>query len=181
MKIDKTYILDPQFHTDRIRGNAIAFIHELKVDEKDKPVEIRIRTKVKTKSEEQRAWFHKCCQTLGDAIGEPMGHIKELVKQRVFGVDVVKIGKKSYVITSSSERDDDGELRSTVDYGRLIDDLYLLAAEAGVALPDPDPRLRRNVKRRPVGQVQPLPDRFQGRVSSNVEAEIPAPNDAYTE
>jgi len=150
VKIDKTYILDPHFRPEDIRANAINFITALILAPQDKPVEIRIRTHTKTKSEEQRAWFHKCCQTLGDAIGEPMGHIKELVKQRVFGVDVVKIGKKSYVITSSSERDEDGELRSTVDYGRLIDDLYLLAAEAGVALPDPDPRLRRNVKRRPV-------------------------------
>jgi len=150
VKIDKTYVLDPKFHLDNIRHNAMLFIASLVIDEKDKPIEIRIKTHTKTKSDEQRAWLHKCYTIVGDALGYPPGCIKEANKQRVFGSDVVIVGRKSYVITPSSERDEDGELRSTVDYGRLIDEIYIMAAEAGVALPDPDPRLRRNVKRRPV-------------------------------
>ena len=135
---EKRYVLhkdDPRRTV--IRSNAVNYI--LTSLPENKSMEIVIRQHRKTHNDEQRGGFHFLCQTLGDRLGYSKGEIKEMVKKCVYGVSQVIIGQRIFQVTESSEVNEDGELRDTLDYSRLIDGIYLLAAEAGEVLPQLDP------------------------------------------
>lgn len=107
--------------------------------EQKKPYAVTIEPHVESLSREQQGWFHFLCEYLGNQIGYTEGEIKDMVKERVFGVDE-KMGPdgKVYRFVKSSQYTEDGKKRNKIDYGRLIDGVYLLGGEAGVILPEPD-------------------------------------------
>ena len=119
-----------------IRNNAVNYLKQVNLD---KSVEVVIRQHRKSRTDEQRGGFHFLCETLGNRLGYTQGEIKDMVKQHVYGVHEVTVGERVYLVTESSEVNEDGEPRDTLDYGRLIDGIYNLAAEAGEVLPILDP------------------------------------------
>ena len=134
---EKRYVLhkdDPR--KEIIRANAVNYLQNANLE---KSVEIIIRPHRKSLTEEQRGGFHFLCQTLGDRLGYTLGEVKEMVKQHVYGSRTVKCGGHVFQVTESSEVNEDGELRDTLDYSRLLDGVYLLAAEAEEILPQLDP------------------------------------------
>ena len=134
---EKRYVLhkdDPR--KEIIRANAVNYLQNANLE---KSVEIIIRPHRKSLTEEQRNGFHFLCQTLGDRLGYTLSEVKELVKKEVYGTRPVTIGGRTVEVTQSSEVNEDGELRDTLDYSRLLDGAYLLAAEAGEVLPQLDP------------------------------------------
>ena len=135
---EKRYVLhkDDQ-RKQTIRSNAMNYI--LTSLPENKSMEIVIRQHKKTHNDEQRKGFHYLCQTLGDRLGYSLGEIKELVKKEVYGTHPITIGSRTVEVTQSSEVNEEGELRDTLDYSRLLDGVYLLAAEAGEVLPQLDP------------------------------------------
>lgn len=144
MKARRFVLDDTDKRSELWRANCLAYIKALKAP---KPMEIIVRRYKRDKTAEQRGWFHSLCTLLGADVGYSMGAVKEIVKQRVFGTDTVAVGPRTYTVTPSSERDDDGEERKTDEYAKLIDEIYLLGAEAGIVLPDPDPMLARRMRR----------------------------------
>ena len=142
----KRFIIDPENkRAEEVRANGIRYLQTLEIT---KPVEVIIRRYRRSLTDEQRGWFHKLCTMLGDEVGEQMGDIKQMVKQRVYGTEEHYVGGKAYTITPSSETDDEGEKRSVFDYAKLTDEVYRMGGEAGVSLPEPDPMLARRMKRR---------------------------------
>ena len=138
----KNYIIhkDDQ-RNESIRSNALNYIRMLPLT---RSIEITIQPYHKDLTKEQRGWFHQLCKILGDEIGYPLGTIKEVVKENVYGKTVVKVGNREYLVVESSEHDADGNKRKTIDYADLIEGAYQLGAEAGIVLPNPDPRLRKS-------------------------------------
>ena len=135
--MNKRYILHADDkHKESVKANALSFISNLSMD---KSVEIIIRRYRKSHSDEQRGSFHFLCQVFGDRLGYTKGEIKEMVKKHVYGVRTVHVGSKCFEVTESSEVDENGEPRDTLDYGRLIEGIYILAAEVGEILPALDP------------------------------------------
>lgn len=135
--MNKRYILHADDkHKESVKANALSFISNLSMD---KSVEIIIRRYRKNKTEAQRGAFHFLCQALGDQLGYSLNEIKELVKKDVYGVHEVRIGDLAFEVTCSSERNEDGDPRTTDEYARLIDGVYRMAGYAGEILPALDP------------------------------------------
>lgn len=135
--MNKRYLLHADDNNrEAIRSNAISFIMNMSLD---KSVEIIIRRYRKNKSDAQRGAFHFLCQTLGDQLGYSMNEIKELVKKDVYGTHEVQVGNKVFEVTCSSEKNEQGEPRTTDEYARLIDGVYRMAGYAGESLPALDP------------------------------------------
>ena len=133
----KRYVLhkDDQ-RKELIRRNAVHYINQANLD---KSLEIIIRPHRMSHTEFQRGGFHFLCKVLGDRLGYTLGEIKEMVKQHVYGMRTVNCGGHTFQVTESSEVNEDGEIRDTLDYSRLIDGVYRLAGEAGEVLPILDP------------------------------------------
>jgi len=131
--MNKKYILHKDDkRAEAIRNNAINFIRMINLE---RSTEIIIQPHRKSHSDDQRGALHFLCQEFGDRLGYTLGETKEMVKKYVYGTRHVRIGDKVYEVTESSEVNEEGEPRDVIDYGRLIDGVYLLAAEAGEVLP----------------------------------------------
>jgi hypothetical protein len=135
-KTDRKFIIrKDDRNRDRIKANCLRAVSEVEaVIPGD--VEVVIKKHVRNKTGEQRGWFHKLCQMLGDELGYTMGEIKELVKKDILGTREIRIGDRCTEVTESSEQ----QLRDR--YSDLIEGVYRIGAEAGVVLPNPD-RFRR--------------------------------------
>ena len=108
--------------------NALKAVKDLM---KEDNAEVIIRPYKENKTGEQRNWFHKLCQILGDECGYTKGEIKEMVKHEVLGTKQVTIGGKTREVAESSEAED------RKGYSLLIDGIYRIGAEAGIVLPNP--------------------------------------------
>ncbi len=96
-----------------------------------RPMVVEIKLFVKSKTSEQRAWFHTLCTMLGNELGYTMGEIKEIVKKHTLGSKEVLVGDLSFEVTASSES------LKREGYSQLIESVYQLAAQAGIVLPNP--------------------------------------------
>lgn len=117
-----------------IRNNLIRRINTL---DTSRVWDIEIKEHRKPKSVSQRGWFHALCKMLGNELGIPAGQVKELAKAQILGWRVVTLGGISFPVADGSS-----ENLNRMEYSDLIEQVLMLAAEAGVILPDAD-RFRR--------------------------------------
>ncbi len=102
-------------------------------------MEVVVQDETKSITKKQRGWFHKMCALVSDETGYTEGEVKELVKKRVLGTRVVQLGDFSSEVSRSSEES------GRENYSLLIEGLYQMAAEGGLALPQPDPEIKKKV------------------------------------
>lgn len=112
------------------------------------PCEIIVRSERTPIQGWRRAKFHAACSDLAPHWNMAPGEVKQKVKEDFYGAEVMieksrlseaevaefqrllsKIGPYTVVVQSSEDSDDE-------EYGRLVDHLYLMAADSGVELPD---------------------------------------------
>ena len=96
---------------------------------------VTIEPYVEKKTDEQRAFFHVLCRKMVEDTGYTEAQIKEAIKKMVLGTETLQIGDRAVEVTSSSERDAEGNPRSKPSYSELIEGAYQLAGEAGITLP----------------------------------------------
>ena len=111
----------------QVRDNAIQAISDLPAG----IWAVTIEKHVVSKSREQRGWFHLLCQILGDQIGMHPGDIKEIAKAKLMGWKQVSFGGVTLTMA-----DGHSEKLKMDQYSRLIEIVYELAGEAGMALPE---------------------------------------------
>lgn len=112
----------------QIRANAVRAVMEIRGEDN---AEVIIQPHKKSKSAEQRGWFHVLCKILGEETGYTQGEIKELIKREIMGTTLIELAGRNVEVVASSESLD------KVGYSELIDGTYVLAAEAGIVLPNP--------------------------------------------
>lgn len=127
------YTIWPNMPT--VRVNAIEHIRNL---DPSKAWDIEIKEHRKPKSVSQRGWFHALCKMLGDEMGIPEGQVKEIAKAQILGWRTVTLGGITFPVADGSS-----EKLNRMEYSDLIEQVLMLAAEAGVILPDAD-RFRRS-------------------------------------
>lgn len=115
-------------NSPQVRSNAARAVSEIKGADN---LEVIIQPHRDDKTAEQRGWFHVLCKILGEETGYTKGEVKELVKKAILGTKIIKIGEHEKEVTESSEDQD------KIGYSELIDGIYRLGAEAGIALPNP--------------------------------------------
>lgn len=96
-----------------------------------KPYIVEIKQYKKSKTDNQRSWFHFLLNVISEETGYETEEVKELIKKRILGTRIITIGDSEVEVTESSEK------ANREDYSKLIDATYRLAAEAGIVLPDP--------------------------------------------
>lgn len=111
-----------------VRTNAAKAVMEIRGEDK---MEVLIRKHKSDKSAEQRNFWHFLLKIISDETGYTQEEVKELVKKKLLGTKVVKIGNTEKEVTESTESQD------KIGYSELIDGTYVLAAEAGIVLPNP--------------------------------------------
>lgn len=94
-------------------------------------LEVIIQEHKEDKTAEQRGWWHVLLKIMSDETGYRPQDVKELVKKKLLGTKVIKIGSIEKEVTESSES------QGKEDYSALIEGTYQLAAEAGIQLPNP--------------------------------------------
>jgi len=131
--VDKQkFILWPE--RPQIKDNAL---HALEALDPDKTWDVVISRHVKSKTAEQRSWFHVLCGLFGDEVGMRLGDIKEIAKAKLFGWKRITYGGVTLTLA-----DGHSENLTLDQYSQLIEVVYQLAAESGIALPPPDPYRR---------------------------------------
>ena len=108
--------------------NALQAVKDLM---KEDNAEVIIRPYRENKTAEQRGFWHVLLKIMSDETGYRQDEVKELIKKKLLGTRVIKIGSLEKEVTESSEA------QSKLDYSALIEGTYQLAAEAGIALPNP--------------------------------------------
>ena len=115
-----------------IREKAIRqrAVEAVKVITSDPLMQVEIKPFVDDKTAEQRGWFHKICGLLGMETGYTKEQTKNLAKGRVFGLMTLKFGDIEMIVPAKSS-----ESLNKKEYSDLIEEVYLMAGEAGFALP----------------------------------------------
>ena len=98
-----------------------------------KEIDVTISPHKRAKTSSQRNWFHKMCSIFGDEMGLTQGQVKDIAKAQIVGWRHVKVGGVDIVVPDGSSED-----MSRLEYSEMIEALYRVAAESGVALPSPD-------------------------------------------
>jgi len=96
---------------------------------RDAPDGYTVQIEPPDKTSEQRKLFHALCARLGEEIGMHAGDVKEIAKAKLMGWRTVKFGGMNLVVA-----DGHSEKLSRKKYSELIEVVYELAAEAGVAI-----------------------------------------------
>jgi len=99
----------------------------------EREIDITIKPHSRAKTTSQRGWFHKLCSIFGDELGLTQGQVKDIAKAQILGWRHVKVGGVDIVVPDGSSED-----LSRLEYSEMIEALYRLAAESGVALPSPE-------------------------------------------
>ena len=99
----------------------------------DKEFDVTISPHKRAKTSSQRNWFHKLCSIFGDEMGLTQGQVKDIAKAQILGWKHVVIRGVDIVVPDGSS-----EELSRLEYSELIESLYRVAAESGVALPSPE-------------------------------------------
>jgi len=97
----------------------------------DDNMEVIIQKHRENKTVEQRGFWHFLLKIIGDETGYTLIEVKELIKKQLLGTKEIKIGGVVREVTESSES------QTRMDYSKLIEETYRLAAEAGIQLPNP--------------------------------------------
>jgi hypothetical protein len=98
-----------------------------------KEFDVTIKPHKRAKTSSQRNWFHKLCSIFGDEMGLTQGQVKDIAKAQILGWKHVVIRGVDIVVPDGSS-----EELSRLEYSELIESLYRVAAESGVALPSPE-------------------------------------------
>lgn len=118
--------------TDRpdIRETAIEAIQEL-----DSALEwdLDISKHSANKTAEQRGWFHALIGIFSREVGVPAGDLKEICKAKVMGWKTVRYGGLELRVA-----DGHSEALTLQQYSDLIEQVYILAGDAGISLPPAD-------------------------------------------
>ena len=111
--------------SSNIRKNAAQAVMDIRGDDK---LQVVIEPINNSKSNEQRGMFHALCKVFADETGYTPAQIKRIVKMELYGVEEVEVmGRRFEVLRSSEDLDRRG-------YSALIEQLYILAGEAGIVL-----------------------------------------------
>ena len=102
----------------------------------DQNMEVIIQPHIEKKSDAQRNIFHALIRDLREGTSFTEREVKDLVKKQVLGTKLVQIGSSWAEVICSSEVDDEGKPRTKPDYSVLIEGVYAIAGEAGIALGD---------------------------------------------
>lgn len=96
-------------------------------------IDVTINPHKRAKTSNQRNWFHKLCSIFGDEMGLTQGQVKDIAKAQIVGWRHVKVGGVDIVVPDGSSED-----MNRLEYSEMIEALYRVAAESGIALPSPD-------------------------------------------
>ena len=112
----------------QVRSNACKAVMAITGDQK---LQVIIEPIKEDKTAEQRGYFHVLCGILSEETGYTAGEIKELVKIRLYGTETVEVMGRTFERLKSSEKL--GKKR----YSALIEQILIIAGEAGITLPAP--------------------------------------------
>lgn len=99
-----------------------------------KKIQVDITEYVPDQTDSQRGYFHAMCKVLGDEAGELQADVKLAVKKKLWGTDIHNIGGIEVEVFKSMAKGKTNKL----DYSDAIEALLIMAAEAGVYLPEPN-------------------------------------------
>lgn len=116
----------------QIRANAAQAVSLIRGDEN---LEVVIQPHVDSKTREQENFWHMLLDIMAKETGYTQPEMKELVKKAILGTKTVTLGRYEHEVTQSSAYDENGKPRSKPSYSELIEQTYMLAAEAGIVLP----------------------------------------------
>ncbi len=124
----QTFTLWPD--QDLIRQNAIKAIETLSPEV---VWEVVIKRHTKSKTTDQRSWFHALCSIFAEQLDMQAGDMKEIAKSKLFGWKQISYGGITLTLA-----DGHSEELNAKQYSELIETLYVLAGETGIVLPEPD-------------------------------------------
>ena len=126
VKPEHTFILYDQ----RIKDNAVACVASLTLD--DNLYRVEIHRHVEKHSTDQQKGFHWLLGEWSAECGTDPDMLKDCVKRAVYGTTTVEKMGFTFEILNSSAR------MNKIEYTRLIEGAYRLAAEYGYVLPQLD-------------------------------------------
>lgn len=127
--------------TDQQVRNCLEFISGLSLPDgrrMKRPFQVEISKHVQSLTEEQRGGLHLLLSILARETGYRVPELKQVVKERVFGVEEREgpDGRLYRFVRSSEDA-------NKLEYSDLIEECYILGADLGIRLPALDPRLRK--------------------------------------
>lgn len=115
-------------NSKQVKKNALQAVSEIMGAD---GLEVIIQRHKEDKTAEQRGFWHLLLKVISDETGYTLVEVKELIKKQLLGTKQITIAGVTREVTESSEA------QKKMDYSKLIEETYRLAAEAGIQLPNP--------------------------------------------